>query len=84
MVLAHTPTEEVATPDNLALQDALATVAPNVNAPGVGANMTMLRVNQAGVPNRLMQLVLTRVPQFLLLKALPKRHIVLALRKLKQ
>ena len=49
MALVHTPTEEVATPDNLALHDALATVAPNVNAPGVGANMTMLRVNQAGV-----------------------------------
>ena len=34
MALVHSPTEEVATPDNLALQDALATVAPNVNPPG--------------------------------------------------
>ena len=49
MALVHSPTEEVATPDNIALHDALATVAPNVSAPGVGANMTMLRVNQAGV-----------------------------------
>ena len=49
MALVHSPTEEVPSPDNVALRDALATIPPNVNAPGVGANMTMLRVNQAGV-----------------------------------
>ena len=49
MALVHSPTEEVPSPDNVALRDAIATIPPNVNAPGVGANMTMLRVNQAGV-----------------------------------
>ena len=49
MALVHTPTEEVPTPDNLPLQNALARVVPNMHAPGVGANLTMLRTNQYGV-----------------------------------
>ena len=49
MALVHAPTEEVPIPDNLPLQNALATVVPNMHAPGVGANLTMLRTNQYGV-----------------------------------